>query len=192
MSRSTPALFAACLLAAGLCAAPLQAASTKHASHAKSTAPATPACTTEPDRTAFDIEGLKSQLMVTAETCGDEAKAHFNDFMTRFRPQVSTAEATLATYFKRSYGKTGASKYTDYTADLANSQEEVGLKAGTAYCANLNEMFGEVMSLHDVSELHDYSNTKILNQPLELKDCPPAPVVTASHKAKRSGKAKKA
>ncbi len=168
------------LLAAGILVAPLVSggslyASTKHSgSHAKA-APAAvaPACEFPADRTAFDIEGLKSELMVTALACQQQDK--YNAFMTRYQPTVAEQEHALNGYFKRSYGRNAQKAYDDYISNLANVQEQDGLKAGTAFCENLATMFNEVMSLHDSSELHDFVNSKTIAQPVTFETCTAAP-----------------
>ncbi len=185
-------LFTATLLAAGLLASPCLQAATKHAKSSKGVAVGAPACEFEADRTAFDIEGLKSQLMLTALSCKKQDK--YNEFMSRYKPQVASAEAGLATYFKRSYGRQGQTQYDAYITNLADEQEKDGLKAGTAYCENLEVMFDEVMSLHDSSELHDFTNAKAIVQPITFETCKGAsPVGAGSRKIRHaSSKAKPA
>ncbi len=173
-------LLTATLLATGLLASPLQAA-TKHAKSSKAVAVGAPACEFDSDRTAFDIEGLKSQLMLTALACKKQDK--YNEFMSRYKPQVASAEAGLATYFKRSYGRQGQTQYDAYITNLADEQEKDGLKAGTAYCENLEVMFDEVMSLHDASELHDFTNAKAIVQPITFQTCA-GPAPSEAHKAR--------
>ena len=186
--------FCRALLAAGLLFTGSDVlAKTRHATHARLAAPlGTPACVFDRERDAFDIEGLKSQMMVTATTCRGDAQAHYNGFMSRYLPVVAGAENTLHNYFNRSYGKAGSKQYDEYMTQLADNQEQAGLKAGTAYCDNLNVMFDEVASLHNPSELHDYSNSKMLYQPVSLSTCsgtpPPEPV---SRKAKHVSHAAK-
>ena len=171
-------------LLAGLCVAPLLSggvadATTKHANHSKSrvtgTAASAPVCEFPADRTAFDIEGLKSELMVTALACQQQEK--YNAFMTRYQPTVAEQEHALNAYFKRAYGKAAQKAYDDYISNLANIQEQDGLKAGTAFCENLANMFNEVMSLHDSSELHDFVNSKTIAQPVTFETCTAAPPV---------------
>lgn len=144
-------------------------------------------CLYDSDRAAFDIEGLKSQLMVTAETCKGQAQDNYSAFIVHYRPAIASAEGVLHAYFNRAYGKAGSKQYDEYMTQLADNQEDVGLKAGTAYCDNLNAMFDEVMSLHDSSELHDYSNSKMLYQPVSFETCTGAPPATGtSSKARHS------
>jgi hypothetical protein len=175
----------AALLAAGLLAAPSLHAATKHATHTHTALLGAPSCEFETDRAAFEIEGLKSQLMVTALACKQQDK--YNAFMSRYQPDVARQEAALSTYFKRTYGKQSQKAYDEYITNLADVQEQDGLKAGTSLCDNLPAMFDEVMSLHDASELHDYVNSKVIAQPIAFTACSGAePVTPAAHKGKRA------
>ena len=138
-------------------------------------------CTQNADRTAFDTEGLKSELMVTALTCGEKDK--YNAFMRTYQPAVVAEEADLSAYFKRAYGKQYRKAYDDYISNLANVQSEAGLKSGTAFCGEFKTMFDEVMSLHDATELADYAHSQPIVQPIAFTTCVEAP---AKAKAVRS------
>ena len=174
------------VFAAGLLAAPNLQAATKRTSHTRAPVMAVPSCQFETDRTAFDIEGLKSQLMVTALACKQQDK--YNSFMSRYQPDVARQEQNLAAYFKRSYGKGYQKAYDEYITNLADVQEQDGLKAGTALCDNLPAMFDEVMSLHDSSELHDFTNSKAIAQPIAFQTCSgsPPPSTMTARKARHS------
>ena len=167
-------------------AAPALEATTRHVkSHAAG--PAGDPCAFASDRTAFDIEGLKSQLMVTALACKQQDK--YNEFMIRYKPDVAREEAALGGYFKRAYGRQYQKAYDDYISNLANVQEQDGLKAGTSFCENLTDLFDEVMSLHDSSELHDFANSKAIVQPVDFRTCSASPIpVTTSRKARSQTK----
>jgi hypothetical protein len=141
-------------------------------------------CTLPPDRVAFDIEGLKSELMVTALVCKQQDR--YNDFMARYRPDLVTEEHTLGAYFKRVDGRASQKAYDDYISNLANVQEQDGLKAGTAFCDNLPDLFEEVMSLHDSAELDEFANSQAIVQPVAFQMCttvaaPPATVRRVKH-----------
>ena len=178
------------LLAAGLLAAPALQAATKRSTHQHAAVLAAPACEFPDDRTAFDIEGLKSELMVTALACKQQDK--YNAFMSRYQPDVAREERNLAAYFKRSYGKQSQKAYDEYITNLADVQEQDGLKGGTALCNNLPAMFDEVMSLHDSSELHDFTNSKMIAQPITFETCTGTPPSSASsHRAKHVARSAK-
>jgi hypothetical protein len=163
--------FAIALLSAGLATVPALAKTQKTVSPAK-----IQTCTSPIDRTAFDTEGLKSELMVTAETC--DLKDKYNSFIMTYQPNLVAEEKVLTGYFKRSYGRMSDKAHDDYITNLANVQSQEGLKSGTAFCQIFQSMFDEVMSLHDGSELADYAHSKAIVQPLAFTTCSDVPVKT--------------
>ncbi len=172
------------LLAAGVFAAPIVSdAATKKTGH-HYVPVATPACEFPSDRAAFDIEGLKSELMVTALACHQQDR--YNSFMTRFQPTVAAEEHDLNAYFKRSYGKGAQKAYDDYISNLANIQSEDSLKSGTAFCDNIAMMFDEVQALHDNAELHEFANAKTIAQPVTFEMCTAAAPSGVSHSRRSS------
>ena len=131
-------------------------------------------CARVADKTAFDVAGLKSQLMVTAITC--EANERYNTFIARYRPDLLAQEKVLNAYFARNFGKRATAQHDDYITSLANSQSQNGLKAGTAFCKQNMALFDEVMKLRGGTELSDYATGKAPVQPIELVACAaPAP-----------------
>ena len=126
-------------------------------------------CVQPQDRAAFEVEGLKSQLMVAALACKEQPQ--YNAFMGRYRPNIASQEAGLNGYFKRVYGRKYEKSYDDYISNLANVQEEDGLKAGNQFCFIISDMFDEVMSLHDASELDAFANSQAIMQPTSFESC---------------------
>ncbi len=126
-------------------------------------------CARPTEKTAFDVAGLKSQLMVTAITC--EATERYNAFILRYRPNLVAQERVLSSYFARNYGKRAQPEHDDYVTSLANSQSQNGLKAGTGFCKANLPAFDEVMALHNGSELPEFATGKNPNQPITLVTC---------------------
>ncbi len=126
-------------------------------------------CTRPTDKTAFDVAGLKSHLMVTAITC--EATERYNTFIMRYRPDLVAQEKVLTAYFSRSFGRKAQAEHDDYITSLANSQSQDGLKSGAAFCDRNLSMFDDVMKLHGGTELADYATGKAPVQPIELVAC---------------------
>ena len=126
-------------------------------------------CTRPTDKTAFDVAGLKSQLMVTAITC--EATERYNSFIIRYRPNLVAAEKVLTAYFSRNFGKKAQAQQDDYITSLANSQSQNVLKAGSGFCEHNVSVFDDVMKLRDGAELADFATGKNLVQPIELVAC---------------------
>lgn len=126
-------------------------------------------CARPADKTAFDVAGLKSQLMVTAITC--EATDRYNAFIMRYRPNLVAQEKVLTAYFSRNFGKRAQAQHDDYVTSLANSQSENGLKSGTAFCNQNLAMFDQVMALHSGNELADFASNRSIVQPIVLIAC---------------------
>jgi hypothetical protein len=139
-------------------------------------------CTKPVEHTAFNVTGLKSQLMVTAISC--QASDKYNKFILRYRSALVAQEATLNSYFRRAFGSRWQTMHDDYITALANSQSEVGIQSGTLFCDRTIGLFDEVLALKDGTELQGYAANKVLTQPIVLVDCP-APGVKATRTAKK-------
>lgn len=126
-------------------------------------------CARPADKAAFDVAGLKSQLMVTAITC--EATERYNAFVTRYRPDLVAQEKVLTAYFTRSFGRKAQAQHDGYITSLANSQSQSGLKSGTAFCERNMSMFDNVMKMHGGADLTDFATAKAPIQPIELVAC---------------------
>jgi hypothetical protein len=171
----------ACAVAAGLagCAEkPKEAPAVRAA--ASTVAPPLPAtnapiCAKPPEKAAFDLASLKSELMVTAISCKTEER--YNAFIMRFRPDLVGAEKNLTGFFGRAYGRRATQEHDDYITSLANAQSQDGIRAGTEFCTQTGPMFDEVMDLKNGSELTRYASSKPLFQPLTVAECqaPPPP-----------------
>jgi hypothetical protein len=127
-------------------------------------------CARPAELAAFDVAGLKSQLMVTALSCAAQDK--YNAFIVRFRPEMMTEERALTGYFGRTYGRRGQARHDDYVTSLANEQSEAGTKLGTDFCSKKVSMFDEVMALPSLHDLPTYAAGKSLVQPISLVSCP--------------------
>ncbi|GBQ09613.1 hypothetical protein [Swaminathania salitolerans] len=146
-------LFASTLLASGLASGTARAAG----------------CGESPAHEAFNVQGLKSELMVTALSCN--AQERYNAFVAKFRPKLTAEEERLNTYFKSAYGRGAQRAHDDYITQLANVQSEGGLKAGTIFCQQRVAMFDEVDALEDGADLAHYADAKDVIQPASFETC---------------------
>jgi hypothetical protein len=131
-------------------------------------------------RQAFDVQGLKSELMVTALSCN--AQERYNAFVAKFRPDLSAEETALNGYFRTTYGRGAQKAHDDYITQLANVQSEKGLKAGTAFCQQRVSMFDEVAVLDNATDLGSYAEAKDIVQPASYETC--AAPAAESHPAR--------
>ena len=146
------------LLAAGLLASPYAEAAQ---------------CTNPADQTVFDLEGLKSELMVLATGC-QGADGDYNAFVNKFKPVLGANDQAFAAYFRRAYGRNGQREQDAYITNLANAQSETGLRQGSEFCPRNAMIFHEVMALPDDRALPEYAAGKDLI-PAQLGSCATAP-----------------
>lgn len=163
------------LLSAALAAAMLTSVATE------SMAQSAP-CARTPEKMAFDLAGLKSELMVVAIACQAEDK--YNAFVTRFRNDLVSGEKGLNTYFARTAHGGVSKAHDDYITTLANAQSQEGIQRGTLFCTEHLAMFDEAMARTDGKDLAGYAAHKSLVQPIALSECPAAPTPAPAMKKK--------
>lgn len=118
------------------------------------TGPVAAACLGRDDHAAFDVIGLKTQLMITALTC--RADERYNEFVKKYRPALARGEKTISQYFSRVYGRTATKRHDEYVTELANRRSNAGLRFGTGFCAQSLPTFDQVMALRD-GEFHQFA-----------------------------------
>jgi hypothetical protein len=129
---------------------------------------ATPSCVRPAERSALDVEGLKSELMVIALDC--DARDHYNAFVNRYKSTLNSDEKQLGGYFTRAYGRR-TNKQDLYNTELANGQSQAGTKQGTLFCQQHMAMFDQVMALRNDAELPEYAAGQDLAQPVSAEVC---------------------
>ena len=139
-------------------------------------------CVRADEKQAFDVAGLKSELMVTAIAC--QMQNRYNEFIARYRPELQADERALNRYFARSAGRHAEESHDNYITNLANTQSEEGVQQGTLFCQRHLSLFDEVMALKSVRELPAYAQSKSLAQPIGIVECagPKNKLRTASDK----------
>ena len=76
-------------------------------------------CMAPADRAAFDVQALRSEMMVLATGCSDDAQ--YNAFITRYQPQLQGNERDIDAWFKRKFGKRAQTEHDRFVTDLANA-----------------------------------------------------------------------
>ncbi len=141
-------------------------------------------CARPVDKAAFDVAGLKSQLMVTALAC--DVRERYNDFVHRFQPELIRQERALSAYFSRTFGRRGQQAHDDYITTLANTQSEAGIKQGTLLCQQTVGLFDQVLGLPQGATLTSFTVDRDFNQPITLVVCAgPTPVTRTAQGQQR-------
>lgn len=126
------------------------------------------ACVRPAEKAAFDVTSLKSQLMVTAISCGGESK--YNAFVTKYRSSLVGDDKSLTAFFGRAYGRRGQQAHDDFVTQLANAQSELSLKFGTNFCRANAPLLDEVMTKAP-TDLPAYAASKPIQQSMAVEEC---------------------
>jgi hypothetical protein len=138
----------ACLLAAfGLLAGPAAAL-------------AAPRCADQSEQSVFEVEALKSELMVVGITCKQEER--YNAFMQRYQPRLAENYRAFEQHFSRTRGRAGKSATDAYITNLAQTRGFEAQKLGSDFCLRNPGLFDEVMALPSAAELPAYAAGKDL------------------------------
>ena len=143
-------------------------------------------CVRPGDYPAFDVAALKTKLMVTALTCSADEK--YNAFVTRYRPELTSQDKALSSFFSRANARRARQQQDNYVTQLANSQSRSGLEQGSLFCRYNLGTFDEVMALRSGAELTDFAAGKSILQPVVSPECTavPAPAARSSRVRRRS------
>ena len=120
-------------------------------------------CATPSDQAVFDLEALKSELMVLAVACHNDAE--YNAFVRRYQPRLQENEHQLTEYFRHAYGKRSQGEQDSYITTMANEQFNSGLKQGSDFCPRNAAIFEETMALQSPTDLPAYAAGKELFPP---------------------------
>ena len=151
-------------------------------------APAAAPCNGDQARAVFELESLKSELMVLATDCQDHE--HYNAFVQKYQRELAATEHDLDAYFKAAYGKKAQQAHDAYVTSLANSDAHSAHALGSDFCTRNAAMFTEVMALRGPSDLPAYAAGKDV-VPADLGACEsvPAPAAPAPGRHARGHRA---
>ena len=125
-------------------------------------------CASSADQATFDVEALKSMMLVLATNCHEDQR--YNAFVNRYKGELGRMEAGFDGYFKRTYGRRGQAEHDAYITQLANAQFGAGLKQGGDFCQHTDVIFDEAMSLRSGADLPAFAAGKDL-VPESLGSC---------------------
>ncbi len=115
-------------------------------------------CPSTTDETVFELQALKSELVVLAIGC--KLDERYNAFVHRYSSVLSKNEGDFTAYFKRADGRNAQKAQDDYITQLANAHSQEGIKQGQIYCERNTPIFDEVMALPGPTDLPAYAAGK--------------------------------
>jgi hypothetical protein len=137
-------------------------------------------CPSLADQSAFEVQALRSELMVLATGCHDDDS--YNAFIRRFQTSLQGNEKTIAAYFQHRYGRAGQNEHDRFVTELANAMSRQGSDLGGDFCPRNGLIFREVLALQSANDLPDFAAGKDL-VPASVEICKPTSTATAPRKA---------
>lgn len=144
-------------------------------------------CANPQEQALFEVQALKSELMVLATDC--HTSADYNAFIQRYRPELISTDHRLDGWFSHAYGRSAQQAHDAFITALANSQADAAQAIGSDFCPRNAVLYHEVMALPSAAELPAYAAGKNLI-PSSLGTCEAPAVVTkaAAHHVLRGTK----
>jgi hypothetical protein len=107
-------------------------------------------CVTAPEKTAFDVRMMQTELMVATLTCrtvpGRDFSSEYNEFITKHRASVQKNGSVFQRHFKRNYGEAAQTRQDRYVTSLANDYSQVSMGSPT-FCADHAPVFQRLASI---------------------------------------------
>jgi hypothetical protein len=136
-------------------------------------------CASLSDQSAFEIQALRSELMVLATGCHDDDS--YNAFIRRFQADLQGNERAVNAYFQHRYGRGGQTEHDRFVTDLANAISRQGSDLGGDFCPRNGMIFHEVLALQSATELAEFAAGKNL-VPSSVEICAPMPSTAPGRK----------
>ena len=129
-------------------------------------------CTSLSDQSAFEVQALRSEMMVLATGCRDDDR--YNAFIRRYQSDLQGNERAINAYFQHRYGRAAQTEHDRFVTDLANAISRQGSDLGGDFCPRNGLIFNEVLALESAAELADFAAGKNLI-PASVDICTPMP-----------------
>jgi hypothetical protein len=142
-------------------------------------------CASAADQSAFEVQALRSELMVLATGCRDDDR--YNAFIRRFQADLQGNERAVNAYFQHRYGRAAQTEHDRFVTDLANAMSRQGSDLGGDFCPRNGLIFGEVLALPSPTDLADFAAGKNL-VPASVDICTPMPSSAAATRKKAGAK----
>jgi hypothetical protein len=133
---------------------------------------AQPQCSSMADQSAFEVQALRSELMVLATGCHDDER--YNAFIRRYQGDLQGNERAINAYFQHRFGRAAQTEHDRFVTDLANAISRQGSDLGGDFCPRNGLIFNEVLALESAKELADFAAGKDLI-PASVDICTPMP-----------------
>jgi hypothetical protein len=117
-------------------------------------------CSSMDEVSAFEIQALRSEMVVLATGCGEQDR--YNRVLTKFQAELRANEQAVAAYFRKTYGRSAQAEYDRFITDMANARSTAGMRLGSDFCPRNGAVFAEMLALRSGADLAAYAAGKDL------------------------------
>ena len=135
-------------------------------------------CVQAPERTAFNVRALQSQLMVAALACGKDGE--YNAFVRKFQRDLAASYNGIQGHYRRAGGRSAQNQLDGYITQLANAQSQDGIRAGSHYCPLVTPLFQQALARQNAADLADLAEERNVLNPLAAPTCAETPAAPAN------------
>lgn len=97
------------------------------------------------DQSSLEVQGLRSELMVLATGCHEDAR--YNATLRRYQPALQANERAISAAFRAQYGRAGQTQQDRFVTDLANARSESANHMGADFCGHDGLIFNEMAAV---------------------------------------------
>ena len=138
-------------------------------------AAAAPRCLTPPERTAFEVRLLQTEMMVAALTCrgvgGRDFSAQYERFVETNREGLRAQATIFRGHFRRSFPAAAAETQLDrYVTSLANDLSRASMAGTGVFCPQQDELFARAARTRP-DDLAGFAAERAAAHPLGVQDC---------------------
>lgn len=126
-------------------------------------------CPLAADQATFEVQALRSHLVVLATGCPQTEM--YKAFVQKYQPTLQANASALTAWFKKRYGARGQFEHDKFVTDLTNAMSSDATVLGGDFCPRDGALFDEVMALRSGTELASYAAAKDLI-PASAEICP--------------------
>lgn len=131
-------------------------------------------CLTPPEKTAFHVRMLQTELMVATLTCRGMSKHDFSrqygSFVETHRAGLKSNSDVFQSHFKRSFGGGGQTQMDRYVTGLANDYSRSSMTGAGAFCEQQGPLFDKAASIKP-SELAQFAAERAEGRAIGVPSC---------------------
>ena len=126
-------------------------------------------CAALADQAVFEVQALRSRLVVVATGCPETER--YKAFVARYQRDLQANASSLTAWFKRRYAGRGVFEHDKFVTELTNAMSSGANVLGGDFCPHDGLLFDEVMALPSGADLAAYAAAKDLI-PVSIEICP--------------------